>query len=146
MPNYIQGIYEVVNKDKYVGKGNPRYLSSYELKVFQDFDRRKSVIEWGSEVVHIPYYNPVKQRISKYMIDIYVMYVNKEGRVIKELVEIKPLKDTKKPRITKRTKRNTAIYAQATHIVNEAKWAAATKFAEKNGMRFRIITEKNIFV
>ena len=37
---YRQGIYKPVNSEKYRGKGNPRYLSSWELKFFKWCEQR----------------------------------------------------------------------------------------------------------
>lgn len=59
------------------------------------------------------------------------------------MVEVKPDKQTRPPakpeRVTKRF-----LYEAATYTTNEAKWEAATKYCEKHGMEFLIITEKDI--
>lgn len=146
MPNYHQGIYEVKNKDKYLGTKNPRYLSSYELAFFKFADAHSSVLEWGSEIVIVPYYNPVKQRKSRYYVDIFIKYQNKDNEIISELIEIKPSSDLKKPKAGKGRKRSSVLYEQATFNTNIAKWQAAEKYAEARGWRFRIVTEKDIFI
>lgn len=143
--HYIQGIYEVVNKEKYLGTKNPRYLSSWELEVFKKFDLNKHVLEWGSEIVVVSYWNALKQRKAKYIVDLYVKYENSKGEVIRELVEIKPKKETKKPRNSKSKSRSSMVYETATYVTNQAKWAAATKWAQERGMLFRVITERNIW-
>lgn len=144
---YQQGTYEVRNKDKYVGTKNPRYLSSYELKVFRHLDNHKAILEWGAETVVVPYFKPGNEgkKMSRYMVDVYVKYKNREGHIINELIEIKPSKDRKKPRKTKGKSNKSYQYEVMTYAVNQAKWAAAEKFAEERGMRFRVIDEGDIF-
>lgn len=144
--NFQQGKYQVQNKEKYVGSNyTPRFLSSWEYEVFRKFDLNKSILAWGAEVVIVPYYNPLTQKKARYMVDLYVKYRNSAGEILEELVEIKPLKETKKPRQGKGRKRNTVVYETATYVRNQAKWAAATKYAEERGMKFRVISENHIF-
>ena len=146
MSNYKQGVYEVKNKDKYLGTKNPRYLSSYELRVFQYLDTSPHVIKWGAEVVVIPYYSPVDEANRRYMVDIYVEYKKPNGKISKELIEIKPSQQTKKPRKGKRKKEKTYLKELYTYNVNIAKWMAAKKYAEERGWKFRLLTEENIFL
>ena len=142
---YKQGIYEVTNKDKYLGESNPRYLSSYELHVFQYMDRTPHVIKWGAEVVVVPYYSHVDESNRRYMVDIFVEYVKPNGDKFTELIEIKPTKDTLKPVNKQGKKRSTYMRELYTYNVNVAKWMAASKYAQQRGWTFRLLTEKNIF-
>lgn len=153
--NYRQGIYHPKHPEKYIGRldeTHPRYLSSYEFQVFEWMDRQPAVRRWGSECVVIPYQNPSKldstgkPKMCRYMIDLYVEYVNKSGATIKELVEIKPTSDLVKPVKRGRMRKDTFLRRQLTWLQNQAKWAAAEQYAKRNGMRFRIITEKDIFI
>ncbi len=144
--NFHQGRYQVQNVAKYIGKDKtPRFLSSWELEVFRKFDLSSAVIAWGAEAVIIQYFNPVTQKKSRYIIDIYVKYKNSKGKTIEELVEIKPYKETQKPRNTRGKKRNSVVYENATYIRNKAKWAAAEIYAKEHGMTFRLLTERGIF-
>lgn len=145
MGNYHQGEYEIINKDKYTGNGNPRYLSSWELVVFKTFDLNPNVIEWGSENVIIPYYSSADGRKRRYMVDIYVKYKNRRGNIIKELIEIKPFAQTQPPIKKGRKKTQTYINELYTWQVNQDKWAAAMKYAKDRNMVFRVLTEKQIF-
>jgi hypothetical protein len=151
---YVQGIYQVKHPEKYIGQidaSHPRYLSSYELKTFEFFDNHKSVLKWGSECVVIKYKNPTKldsngnPKTCRYIIDLYCEYIDKQGQVVKELIEIKPTKDLKKPKKSGRKKQQTYIKEQMTYIQNLAKWQAATAYAKQRGLQFRVITEKDIF-
>lgn len=143
--NYTQGYYEVKNKEKYCGtKTTIRYLSSYELKFFEWADRCPSVISWSAENTIVPYYNPIKQRQARYIVDIYIKYKDKKGTIHEELVEIKPIQQCKKP--TKgRKSQKTYETEMMTWIINEAKWKSAQQYAKERGWGFRIITENSIF-
>lgn len=143
--NTSKGEYTVKNRDKYVGVGNPRYLSSWELVVFKKLDHHPDVIEWGAENVIIPYYSTADGRKRRYMVDIYMKYRDKQGKIRKELVEIKPFKETQPPKNSKRKKTSTYLQEVYTFAVNTDKWKAATKYAKDRKMEFRILTEHGIF-
>ena len=142
--SYTQGIYEVKNKEKFVGSTNPRYLSSWELVVFQKFDMHPNVIKWGAENVVIPYYSNADQKNRRYMIDLFVEYIDKDGNKHKEIIEVKPFDQTQPPK-RGRKKQATFLKECYTYQVNQDKWLAAAKFAKKKGIRFRVITEHDIF-
>jgi hypothetical protein len=142
--NYIQGVYDVKNKNKYIGTKNPRFLSSYELAVFEWADRTPAVLKWGAEVVVVNYFNPVKNRKARYIVDLYIQYVNKEGVVKEELIEIKPSNQTIQPRRGKKSER-TYLDESLTWATNQAKWEAAEKYAAERGWGFRLLTENGIF-
>lgn len=143
--NYKQGTYEVKNWDKYLGTKNPRYLSSYELEVFQFLDDEPSIEKWGAEIVIVEYFNPVKEKKSRYIVDVYVEYVNKNGDRKKKLIEIKPSRDIKRPFKTRNKRQTTFEEEMRTWAVNRTKWEAAHKYASERGWEFEIFTEKQIF-
>lgn len=142
--NYRQGVYDVKNKDKYIGTKNPRFLSSYELAVFEWADRTPAVLKWGAEVVVINYFNPVKNRKARYIVDLYIQYVNALGEVKEELIEIKPAAQTSAPRKGNKSER-TYIDESLTWATNQAKWEAAELYAKERGWGFRLLTENGIF-
>lgn len=143
--NYHQGVYEVKNKEKYIGTRDPTFRSSYELEFFKWCDRTRAVVEWGSEVVVVPYFNPIKNRKARYFVDIYMKYINKNGDVVTEIIEIKPLSQCMQPKAKKTKSKNTVIQEQIDWTTNNAKWEAATQYASVRGWRFRVITERSIF-
>lgn len=144
--NYHQGEYEIKNWDKYAGTKNPRFLSSYEKYAFEYFDRSPAVIKWGAELVVVEYYNPVKQRKARYIVDIYVKYKDKNGVIREELIEIKPHSQTVPPTRGKGKRSEATFLTESmTWAVNSAKWAAAQKYAEERGWRFGVLTEKSLF-
>lgn len=145
MSHFRQGIYEVKNKSKYVGSQNPRYMSSWELVVFKFFDDNPSVKKWGAETVIIPYYSHADEKNRRYMIDLFVEYENKRGKVVRELLEIKPHAQTQPPKKGGRKKKSTYLKELYTYQVNVDKWSAAKKYAKKRKMDFRVLTEHDIF-
>lgn len=144
--NYKQGTYEVKNKDKYIGTKDPRYLSSFELAVWQWCDRSPSVVKWGAEVVVVDYFNPVKNRKARYIVDLYLKYVNKQGETREEIIEIKPVDQCRPPKKGRGKKaESTFLQESLTWATNQAKWEAATKYATDRKWTFRLLTEQSIF-
>lgn len=138
MSKFAQGIFEVKNPQKYVGKGKPRYRSGWEWTFMQFCDNNDSILQWASESVAIPYKNPITGKMTQYIPDFLVQYRTKNNAVVTELIEIKPKKQSVIE--SKASQRDKAIVA-----VNYAKWDAAQKWARRNGLVFRVITEDDIF-
>lgn len=142
---YYQGFYKPKNIMKYVGKiDNIIYRSGLELKFFRFCDNNPNVVEWGSEEIKIPYYDPISKKNRQYFIDAYIKI--KEGDVIKKyLVEIKPWKQTQEPKSGRGKKKSNLLYEQMQWETNsKGKWPAARNFAKKHSMEFIIITEKEL--
>ena len=69
MAKFAQGVYTVKNAGKYVGRGEPRYRSSWE-NVFMNFcDTNENVMQWASEPVRISYRHPLTGRMTTYVPD-----------------------------------------------------------------------------
>ena len=141
---YNQGIYRPQNPIKYMGRKNPRYLSSWELKFFRWCDNNTNVIKWGSESFAIPYISPIDNRLHKYLVD-NVVHIKEGSNIVKYLVEIKPKKQTLPPTKHGNKKPTTIIYENQTYAVNTAKWKSAKAWCNKNKYRFIILTEDQLF-
>jgi hypothetical protein len=139
MAKFAQGIYEVKNPQKYVGKGKPRYRSGWEMTFMMFADNNDKVIQWASESIQIPYRNPLTGKQTIYVPDFFIVYQDRAGRPIAELIEIKPSKQTNLQEAG-RSRRD-----QAAVIVNQAKWVAAQAYCKRLGITFRVITENDIF-
>jgi hypothetical protein len=138
MSKFAQGAYEVKNKEKYVGKGIPRYRSGWELAFMRFLDNNDSILQWASESISIPYRNPITGKQSIYVPDFLITYRNRNNQMIAEVIEIKPKKQSV---VESKMKAN----ERATVAVNYAKWDAATKWCKKQGLLFRVITEDDMF-
>ena len=136
--NFAQGIYQPRNPAKYVGIGSPRYRSGWELSFMNFCDSNDNILQWASESIKIPYRNPITGKQSIYVPDFLVTYRTKNNMTRAELIEIKPKKQSIIE--SKASARDRAIVA-----VNYAKWEVATKWARRNGITFRVITEDDIF-
>lgn len=139
MAKYAQGLFEVQNKDKYIGNGKPKYRSGWEFTFMQFCDNNKNVLKWASESIRIPYRHPFTGKVTMYVPDFFIVYQNKTGQNIAELVEIKP----KKQSIIESKVANARD--QAVVAINHAKWMAAKAYCKGQGITFRVITEDDLF-
>ena len=138
------GKYRVQNKEKYVADLQEcEYRSSWELRYMKYLDRQPNVLEWASENVIIPYYNPVEKKTRRYFVDFYVKVRTTEGFIKKYIIEIKPFSQCNPPKKQKRTS-NGYRSALKAYIRNQAKWKAAKKWADRRGWEFIVITEKEL--
>lgn len=136
-----KGLYTLKYPEKYLGNPNTvRFMSSWELFTFRQLEHNPFVIKWASEEIAIPYFHPLKRKICDYYPDLYIEVIDKEERLVKHLIEIKP----KKQASLKGCKRGND-YDKAAYVVNEAKWKAARSFCEKYGLIFQIVTEDELF-
>ena len=90
----------------------------------------------------MPYISPVDGKMHRYYVD-NVVHIQEGTNVVKYLIEIKPYKQTIPPKTTGKKKKTTLIHEAATWGVNQAKWMAAMKWADKNGYKFQLVTEKD---
>ena len=134
---YANGLYSLKNPQKYSGNKNPRYRSAWEHAFMRFCDNHPSVVNWASEAVQIPYRNPLTGKGTIYVPDFIVVYQTK-GRKIAELVEVKPTSQTV---LTEKTRQGEKLSI----AINHAKWEAAAKWAKHKGLRFRVVTEDDIF-
>lgn len=139
MANWAQGIYTVKNPEKYIGNSKPKYRSGWEFTFMQFCDNNKSVLKWASEPMRIPYRNPLTGKNTNYIPDFLVVYQNKHGQQIAEMIEIKPKKQSLiESKVA--NARDRAVVA-----INHAKWAAAMAYCKSAGLTFRVITEDDLF-
>ena len=137
-PRFAKDKFHPRNKKKYVGTGIPTYRSSWELHFMRFCDENNNILEWASEPMRIPYRNPITGKQTVYVPDFLIRYRDKTNRVITELIEIKPYKQS-----IIEGKANANM--RATVAVNHAKWEMARRWAKKHGVGFRIITERDMF-
>lgn len=142
--NFKQGIFKPINPHKY--KGNPTniiYRSSWEKRFFNWVDQNSAVISWSSEEFFIPYICGTDNKCHRYFVDIRMSIRDQTGNLNEYLVEIKPLAQTKQPKFPgKNTKRY--LHEVENYIKNQSKWKAAKEYAEQRGMKFLLITEKEL--
>ena len=64
MSKYAQGVFVPTNPEKYIGKGSIKYRSSWEFAFMSLCDKHPSIIQWASESIRIPYYNPLTKKTN----------------------------------------------------------------------------------
>ena len=138
MSKFANGLYTIMNPQKYIGKSKPRYRSGWEHAFMRFCDMNEHIVKWSSESIRIPYFNPVLGKKTTYVPDFLIQYRNKNSQVVTELIEIKPKKQS-----VVESKQNNA--QKAVVAVNHAKWEAAQAWCKQQGITFRVITEDDIF-
>ena len=126
------------NEDKYIGTYPIVYRSGWELAFMHFCDNHPNIINWASESMKIPYKNPLTNRMSIYVPDFFIIYIDKNGKKHGEIIEIKPMKETFQERAKSK-------YDMLSLAINMAKWEAARLYAKKQGIMFRIMTEDSLF-
>lgn len=138
MSKYTQGVYQVINVEKYIGTKPPHYRSSWEMTFCRFCDNHPSIINWASECMRIPYRNPFTGKDTVYIPDFLIMYQDKTGKKISEVIEVKPKGQASL--LEARSQQEKAAV-----VLNMAKWQAAEAYCKKLGLKFRIVTESDIY-
>ena len=146
---YRTGLFTPKNPHKYIGDIDKiTFRSSWEKRVFTFLDDNPYILGWASEPFPIPYMKPVfingrpAFKRANYYPDIYVEFIDKDGMECRQLIEIKPEKQTK---LSKSRKPVVRLEENYIFQVNQAKWMAAEAWAKANGVEFMVATEKSIF-
>ena len=139
MPRFAQGKFKLKNPEKYLGNKEPTYRSGWEFHFMRFCDEHPSVEGWASEAIKIPYRNPLSGKQTIYVPDFFISYKDAKGKTHAELIEVKPSNQSVKEELGR------SQYNKAHFIVNQAKWEAANAWCKQQGVKFRIITEKDIF-
>ena len=127
-------------------KGDPTniiYRSLWERKFMVYCDKNAKILEWGSEEIALPYISPHDSRVHRYFLDFYIKVQENTGKIKRYLIEVKPLKQTTKP---KKPKRQTKGYIREAfeYARNQAKWKAAREYCADRMWEFKVITEKEL--
>jgi hemerythrin superfamily protein len=155
-----KGWMKVLNKNKFImqtnesksvmnsirlkdGEVEVNYKSSLEFKAFRYCDMNKYIKKWSLEPFSIQYYKPTTKKFHRYFVDLYIEFENSQ----KFLVEVKSYKETIKPTIPKKKTQKAMINynkAEETYMINLCKWKAAEAFCQERGIRFLILTEREL--
>lgn len=152
MNNYMKNIkssrtteFQPHNPEKYKGNYPIIMRSKWESKFSRWCDMNEFVLSWSSEPVAIPYFDKVLNKNRRYFPDFLIKVIDKKQQTKIYLIEVKPKKDCKLPRNSKKKSKNTKLYEQKTYFNNKDKFQAAIKYCFKKGWIFKIITEKELF-
>lgn len=133
------------NTHKYKGKLPIITRSALEINFARWLDLQTNCIQWGCESVIVNYNDPSEGGKSKrYFIDFYGIFRQKDGKLKKFYIEVKPHRQTLQPVNSKNKKPATYLKECQIFDTNTAKWESATKYAKLQGSEFIVITELDI--
>lgn len=115
------------------------YRSSWEKTFFEKCDSTDSILRWGSEICKILYKNPIKNKMTFYVPDVYMEMIDKNKQMKKMLIEIKPMNQAK-------LSETTNGMDKLQFAINTMKWASAIDFCKKRGIEFKVMTGKELGV
>lgn len=139
---FHQSYYSPINPERYKGEFPIVCRSLLEKKFCIYLDNTPEISAWFSEPLKIKYINKWDSKEHTYYPDF--VFVIGEKKVI---VEVKPAKQLKKPKKPKKlTKQSIKNYNTSLkmYITNISKVNAARKYAELNGYKFILVTEKEL--
>ena len=139
MSKYAQSTYTVQNPQKYAGKKEPRYRSGWELAFMRFCDSNENIVMWASESIKIPYRHPFTGKYTVYVPDFFIVYQDKNGRKHAEMVEVKPMSQTNMESAGKSQAKKKQV------VINMAKWEAASAYAKQRNIKFRVVSEEQLF-
>tara|TARA_B100000519_G_scaffold158162_1_gene139836 strand:+ start:111 stop:551 length:441 start_codon:yes stop_codon:yes gene_type:complete len=139
LPRFAKGKFFPKNKEKYIGLKTPTYRSSWEHAFMRLCDEHPNVAKWASESIKIPYRHPFTGKYTVYVPDFFIVYTDKNGRKNAELVEVKPKSQTNMMDAGKSFAKKKQV------ALNMAKWEAANAYAKQNKIRFRVVSEDQLF-
>jgi hypothetical protein len=102
-------------------------------------DRDPRILKWASEAIKIPYKDPFTGRQTIYVPDFFIQYADKNGTMQVELIEIKPQSQTLLEKAGK-NRNNQIQWAK-----NQVKWRAAYAWCSRQGIKFRVLNEQDLF-
>jgi len=139
-----KGRFRPKNSKKY--KGDPTkvyYRSLWERRFMHYCDNTPSILEWNSEEIIIPYVSPIDNKVHRYFPDFYIKKKNVSGKVVREVIEVKPKRQCEPPKVPKR-KTKKYLREVLTYGVNQAKFKAAEEYCKNRKYNFRILTEEHL--
>ena len=139
LPRFARGKFSFKNKEKYVGLKTPMYRSGWEQTFMRLCDEHPNVYKWASESIKVPYRHPLTGKYTIYVPDFFVVYNDKNGRKHAELIEVKPKSQTNFMDAGKSHAKKKQV------VINMAKWEAANAYAKQNKIRFRVVSEDQLF-
>lgn len=141
---FHQGKYTPQKVEKYRGALPIHYLSGLELQFLRWCDKNPRITKWSYEPgrkddphKRVWYHCPVRHTDHYYIPDAWIRYVDSDNVVREAYIEIKPMSQVVRPKEAGRGWKARV----AEWLKNQAKWAAAKKWAAKQNKGFKVLTE-----
>lgn len=148
-----------LNYNLKVGPVKPiTFRSSWE-KIFCNWcDLNENILEWGSEIVEIPYISSVDGKQHRYVTDFVFTCKNRQGKIEKWLIEVKPKSQIPNlnengqiifPELNKKkklTEKRIAAWQEVCNVLkkNHDKWQQARAWCRKYGYNFKVVSEEEL--
>ena len=152
MNKWVSGKYKPQNPGKYRGDVDKiTFRSSWELSFMRWADSTPEILAWESERTIIQYFDPTtldefgRPKPRRYFMDFLAIVKKADGSIKTILIEIKPYKQTIRPRRVASKSEKTMDDEYKTWMKNQAKWAAAKELCRQKNWEFVVITEKTLF-
>ena len=139
--NAHSGTYHVANREKYVGLHDPQYKSLLECKMMYYLDHNPNIVRWNYEPMPIKYIDEStnERKVRNYYIDFTAIVKNRTSYHT-VWIEVKSESEMRPP--SNRVKDKAS--AMKIWMKNQSKWKAARELAEAKGIKFVIISEKEL--
>lgn len=139
-------------------KNKITFRSSWESVFANWCDIEENVLEWGSELIEIPYFSQIDQKAHRYITDFVFSCRNRDGEIERWLIEVKPAIQVPKlnecgqivyPELNKKkklTQKRIERWQDMCNVLrkNHEKWTCARAWAKSHGMKFKVITEEEL--
>lgn len=102
-------------------------------------DEHPNVYQWASESIKIPYRHPLTGKYTVYVPDFFIVYMDKNGKKHAEMIEVKPKAQMSMEAAGKSMGKKKQV------VINMAKWEAANAYAKQRKIRFRVVSEEQLF-
>ena len=89
-------------------------------------DLNENILEWGSEEIVLPYRSPIDNKIHRYYPDFYIKVKERNGRIKKYIIEIKPKKQCVEPKVQKKRKQS-HIFTKSTSLLEIKQSGSSTR-------------------
>lgn len=147
----ISGVYQCKFPAKFAGKdpNQVEFRSLLERSYMKFFDTHPSVEVWGYEQNIIPYViemegQIIDPKVRRYFVDFFVKFREKDGKIKKYLIEIKPKTFTQKPKVPKNGPTKAYQERLLEYYKNESKWTTAAKYCASHDAVFKVLTEDDL--
>lgn len=134
------------------------FRSSWEKIMCNWCDLNENILEWGSEIIEIPYYSQIDGKNHRYITDFIFKCKDKNGNIQKWLIEVKPESQVPKlnengqiifPELShkkKLTQKRIDAWQEVCNVLkkNQEKWNMAKEWCRRNGYNFKVITENEL--
>lgn len=137
--HWHKGEFKPINKSKWINTNPIIYRSSWEKKLMIYLDDHPAVLKVGSECIAIDYINPFLKKKCRYFPDFYVESINKKGELVRTIYEVKPFKESN-------VLAGKSQHDKMSIILNYCKWRAAVKFCKDRNIKFKVLTERELFI